>query len=130
MYVEMMTDFEKLRDSLREYGKGYIFVTDYNLNELRVKDSSCKDGYKSFKSSDVTRNNGMGTRKRNGARIVGRTTKRIPEAEKWGDGPHFHPRVPSKLRGDRSTFRDSQTSVKVVNINIRNVNTKCCKLLK
>ncbi|XP_061187111.1 uncharacterized protein LOC133195273 [Saccostrea echinata] len=54
-YIKMMTDFEKLREKLREYGIGYIFVADYNVNELRVKDHSCKTGHKSFKSSDVAR---------------------------------------------------------------------------
>ncbi|XP_062611407.1 uncharacterized protein LOC134273229 [Saccostrea cucullata] len=54
-YVKMMTDFEKLREKLREYGKGYIFVADYNVNELRVRDHSCKTGHKSFRSSDVAR---------------------------------------------------------------------------
>lgn len=54
-YIKMMTDFEKLRENLREYGKGYIFLTDYSVNELCVKDRSCKNGHKSFRSSDMTR---------------------------------------------------------------------------
>lgn len=47
-YEELMKDFEMIKRLTADYGAGYIFVDDFNPNELQVLDPSDKTGRSSF----------------------------------------------------------------------------------